>query len=313
VLADPTLELRDRNGALLISDNDWQDNGAQAAEIIAAGLAPSDPKEAAIAATLAPDAYTALLAGSGGSTGIGIVEVYDRNAPAGGGSSPTPTPGPTGTATPAPTSTPTPAPTATPTPAPPCVENFDGVTAPALPTGWTATNQGAPPDNGVKWITVTTVSDTAPNNAFVDDQNGVTDKYLVSRNIIVSSASAQLTFRNNFNTEMSSGVFWDGGVLEVSSPNINGGAFTDITDPAVGGSFVSGGYTGEIDGTASNPLAGRMAWSGNSSGYITTVANLGPNVNGQTIKLRWRMGSDLFTAAPGWRIDSLVFTGAGCP
>ena len=56
-----------------------------------------------------------------------------------------------------------------------------------------------------------------------------------------------------------------------------------------------------------------MAWSGNSSGYITTVANLGPNVNGQTIKLRWRMGSDLFTAAPGWRIDSLVFVDAGCP
>ena len=112
---------------------------------------------------------------------------------------------------------------------------------------------------------------------------------------------------------MSSGVFWDGGVLEVSSPNINGGAFTDITDLAVAGSFTAGGYTGEIDGTASNPIAGRMAWSGNSGGYITTVANLGPNVNGQTIKLRWRMGSDLFTAAPGWRIDTLVFTGASCP
>jgi hypothetical protein len=163
------------------------------------------------------------------------------------------------------------------------------------------------------WVTSTVNPDTAPEDAFVDDQNGVSDKYLISRSIIVSSASAQLTFRNNFDTEMSSGVFWDGGVLEVSSPNINGAAFTDITDPAVGGSFVSGGYTGEIDGAASNPLGGRMAWSGNSGGYITTVVNLGPNVNGQTIKLRWRMGTDLFSAAPGWRIDSLVFTGAGCP
>ena len=35
-------------------------------------------------------------------------------------------------------------------------------------------------------------------------------------------------------------------VLEVSSPNINGGAFTDITDPAVGGNFVTGGYVGVI-------------------------------------------------------------------
>jgi hypothetical protein len=241
--------------------------------------------------------------------------------------SPTPTPVPTATPsvtpTPVPTATPsvtpTPVPTATPTPTPTppqgvqCTENFDGVTAPALPAGWTATNQGAPPDNGVKWKTVTTVSDTAPNNAFVDDQNGVSDKYLVSRSIVVNSAAAQLTFRNNFNTEMSSGVFWDGGVLEVSSPSINGGAFTDITDPTAGGSFVAGGYTGEIDSTASNPLAGRLAWSGNSSGYITTVVNLGPNVNGQTIKLRWRMGSDLFSAAPGWRVDTLIFTNATCP
>ncbi|MEY2505234.1 MAG: hypothetical protein QOG27_1514, partial [Verrucomicrobiota bacterium] len=235
--------------------------------------------------------------------------------------SPTPTPVPTATPTvtptPAPTATPTvtptPVPTATPDPGVQCTQNFDGVTAPALPPGWTASNQGAPPDNGIKWITTTIVADTPPNDAFVDDQNGVSDKYLVSRSIVVSSPNAQLTFRNNFNTEMSSGVFWDGGVLEVSSPNINGGAFTDITDPVVGGSFVSGGYTGEIDSTASNPLAGRLAWSGNSGGYITTVANLGPNVNGQTIKLRWRMGTDLFSSAPGWRVDTLVFTSASCP
>jgi hypothetical protein len=162
-------------------------------------------------------------------------------------------------------------------------------------------------------MTVASVSDTAPNNAFVDDQNGVTDKYLVSKSIVVGSAGPQLTFRNNFSTEFSSGTFWDGGVLEVSSPNINGGAFTDITDPAVGGTFASGGYTGEISGLASNPIAGRMAWSGNSGGYITTAANLGQNMNGQTIKLRWRMGTDLFTGAPGWHIDTLAITGATCP
>jgi len=81
VLADPNLELRDANGVLLISDNDWQDNPVQAAEIIAAGLAPSNVREAAIAATLPPGLYTALLFGTGGGTGIGLVEVYDRGAP----------------------------------------------------------------------------------------------------------------------------------------------------------------------------------------------------------------------------------------
>ena len=42
LLADPTLELRDHNGTLLIANNDWQDNPAQAAVITAAGLAPSN-------------------------------------------------------------------------------------------------------------------------------------------------------------------------------------------------------------------------------------------------------------------------------
>jgi hypothetical protein len=79
-LANPTLELRDSNGALLASDNDWQDNPAQAAIISAAGLAPGNDLEAAIAATLPPGLYTALLAGLNNGTGIGLVEVYDRGA-----------------------------------------------------------------------------------------------------------------------------------------------------------------------------------------------------------------------------------------
>ena len=64
VLADPTLELRDTNGTLLIANNDWQDNPVQAAEITAAGLAPTNNLESAIAATLPPGLYTALLAGT---------------------------------------------------------------------------------------------------------------------------------------------------------------------------------------------------------------------------------------------------------
>jgi hypothetical protein len=80
-LANPTLELRNSNGTLLISDDDWQDNAAQAAEITAAGLAPGNDLESAIAATLPPGAYTALLAGLDDGTGVGLVEVYDNGAP----------------------------------------------------------------------------------------------------------------------------------------------------------------------------------------------------------------------------------------
>ena len=81
VLADPTLELRDNNGTLIVADNDWQDNPAQAAEITAAGLALTNARESGIAATLAPGLYTALLAGNFSGTGIGVVEIYDLGPP----------------------------------------------------------------------------------------------------------------------------------------------------------------------------------------------------------------------------------------
>jgi hypothetical protein len=80
-LADPTLELRNGNGALLASNNNWQDNPAQAAELIAAGLAPTNDLESAIATTLPAGSYTALLSGVNDGAGIGLVEVYDRGAP----------------------------------------------------------------------------------------------------------------------------------------------------------------------------------------------------------------------------------------
>jgi hypothetical protein len=191
------------------------------------------------------------------------------------------------------------------------VENWDGVTAPALPPGWVATNPD--PGDGVMWVTTTVTPETAPNDAFVADQNGISDKVLDRMGVTVTSTSPMMSFRNNFNTEMSGGIFWDGYVLEVSAPGISGGDFLDITDSHVGGSFVSGGYTGLIDGTANNPLAGRMAWSGNSGGYIDTVINMGPNLAGQTVTLRFRMGSDEAVAAPGVHIDNISITGASCP
>ena len=78
-LQDPTLELRDSNGTLLIANDNWMDNPAQASEISGAGLAPSNPDESAIAAVLAPGLYTAILSGVSNQTGVGLVEVYDRD------------------------------------------------------------------------------------------------------------------------------------------------------------------------------------------------------------------------------------------
>jgi matrixin len=78
VLADPTVQLRDANGNLIEANNDWQQS-PEAATIMADGKAPSNPKESAIARTLAPGHYTALVSGVGGTTGTALVEVYDES------------------------------------------------------------------------------------------------------------------------------------------------------------------------------------------------------------------------------------------
>ncbi len=74
-LADPFLELRNAQGTVLISNNDWQDSQKQ--ELIDTTLAPSNPKESALVTTLTPGNYTAVISGVGGTTGVGLAEVYN--------------------------------------------------------------------------------------------------------------------------------------------------------------------------------------------------------------------------------------------
>jgi hypothetical protein len=77
VLADPTLELHDSNGATLITNDDWESDAVSAANLVLFNLAPTNPKEAGIFTTLPPGTFTAILAGKNGGTGIGTVEVYN--------------------------------------------------------------------------------------------------------------------------------------------------------------------------------------------------------------------------------------------
>ena len=73
-LADPVLELHDANGTLLVSNDNWRSD--QETEIEATGLQPTNDLESAILMSLPPGSYTAVVAGSGGSTGVALVEVY---------------------------------------------------------------------------------------------------------------------------------------------------------------------------------------------------------------------------------------------
>jgi len=181
-------------------------------------------------------------------------------------------------------------------------ENFDGVTAPAFPAGWTA----APVQSGITFVTTTNTPDSGPNAAFAADPatvGGGTN--LASPAFPITVAGAIVEFRNRYDTEPG----WDGGVLEIS---IGGGPFQDII--VAGGSFVQNGYTGILGANgANNPLAGRNAWNGNSNGYITSSVRLPASAAGQNVALLFRFGADDNTVGqgpnPGWYVDNVRVIG----
>src|SRR5437773_9395230 len=191
----------------------------------------------------------------------------------------------------------------------PFSQNFDGVTAPNLPVGWTAT-QGTNLAGAPAWATSnsgspTPVADTSPNAAFTQDPSNVLDNRLDSASFTYNTAAAQLSFRQNFDLEEGSAFAAnDAGVLEIS---IGGAAFQDII--AAGGSFVTGAYNHTSISGFMNPLdSSRANWSGNSGGFITTVVNLPAAGINQPITVRWRLGSDDSGAAAGWRVDTVKVT-----
>ncbi|HEX3720013.1 MAG TPA: protease pro-enzyme activation domain-containing protein [Verrucomicrobiae bacterium] len=185
-------------------------------------------------------------------------------------------------------------------------ENFDELTATALPTNWSTSISGSQVD----WVTTAASADTPPNSAFATDATTAGVACLVSPSISILTTNAQLTFRQNYNLESASvhhfsgnvTTYYDGGVLDIQ---INDGGFEDIL--SAGGSFVNGGYVGTLYTGSGNPLAGRQAWSGNSGGWTTTTVTLPAKAVGQTIQLRWDCATDTgnSSSVAGWYVDTI--------
>jgi hypothetical protein len=106
-----------------------------------------------------------------------------------------------------------------------------------------------------------------------------------------------VTFKHRYSFEAGN---WDGGVVEVSN---DGGATWNLTP---------GGYPGFTNAGTSAPIgAGRPAFVGRNAGwpnFITTTLNLGTYAN-QTIQIRFRVGADESTGAPGWDVDDITVNG----
>lgn len=158
--------------------------------------------------------------------------------------------------------------------------------------GWTFDNiQGAATD---QWAIVNTASNSPSNSWFIADTDGPDRTHALESPVLAFGQNPSLVFSHSFDTEAD----WDGGFVEISTDN---GASWQALDPNV---YCQNGYN-SILGTNQNAyIAEQPAWSGNSNGFIETIALLDDYSN-QNVILRFVYGQDDNTNETGWWIDDI--------
>ena len=140
---------------------------------------------------------------------------------------------------------------------------------------------------------------------FGPDPAVLADQSVESPNLNVAAAgSFSFSFTHKFSFERALSTRYDGGVIEIT--NDGGTTWRDVNQFGA-----APGYNGTITTSTSNPLGGRQAFTGTNSGYPATVVstvNLGTNFAGQTVRVRFRIGTDSGGSAPGWQIDNVAFS-----
>ncbi|HIM02245.1 MAG TPA: choice-of-anchor B family protein, partial [Myxococcales bacterium] len=134
----------------------------------------------------------------------------------------------------------------------------------------------------------------AEHSWFASDPSTVSDQYLAMANPVAVSVGTELQFWHNYITEAT----YDGGVAEYS---IDGG----VTWIDLSTMITQNLYTGTISSSFSNPISGRQAYEGSSTGYIQTQADLS-SLAGQSVQIRFRMASDTSVSSTGWHVDDVV-------
>ncbi len=120
------------------------------------------------------------------------------------------------------------------------------------------------------------------------------DSYVAMANPVTLPANAYLHFAHSHGFEYPN---YDGGVVEY---NTGGSTWTDL-----GPLFIDVGYNGHIAPLQNgNPLYARAAFVSDSHGYNTSRANLS-SLATQSVKFRWRMGTDASTFNQGWWLDDV--------
>ena len=172
-------------------------------------------------------------------------------------------------------------------------EDFDSVTAPNFPSGWTVSSTGT----GAGFVTTSDTPESSPNTAFTESPATTSSTSLTSPQLFIFGSDTRLNFRHRYSLENS----WDGAVLEIK---IGDGQFVDILD--AGGQFLVGGYT-TILNPSTNILQNRFAWSGGNQGLFADASvKLPPASFRQSVQFRWVLGTNDSFGVEGWRIDNIT-------
>jgi len=141
----------------------------------------------------------------------------------------------------------------------------------------------------------------SPSHAWhVDDATEVTAAHLESAAPIPLGASSELAFWHWHDMEELGGTAWDGGAIEIS---LDSGAWQDL-----GPHITQGGYDRHIP-PGLNPLQGRDAWGGTSSGWQHVVVDLSAYA-GSSVRFRFTLGADQGNVGTweGWYVDDVSVT-----
>ena len=161
--------------------------------------------------------------------------------------------------------------------------------------------------NGNNHWSLSTNRSLSPNrSAFTAAPGSVSDRRLTSPTIAIPSnaGSAVLEFASWMDIETPDGsTCFDGAVVEVSR---NDGAFEPIANNLLTGRA----YNGRISGDYENPLQGLDAWCGASDGFELIAADLS-HYAGDSLRLRFRLGTDNTIGAEGWYIDDVAINACG--
>ncbi|MEO0321359.1 MAG: M36 family metallopeptidase [Myxococcota bacterium] len=164
------------------------------------------------------------------------------------------------------------------------------------------------------WAVVPSEAEPANGVLRALDAPGITDTAVVLPPMEVSATESfvfSFTHRYEFEADFDDEVvYWDGGVIEVSRDG--GATWNDVEIPGV----LEPGYDGQLSDRADNPLSDRRAFSGTNPSAPeadAVVLDFGSVLAGETVQLRFRVGTDQARGAPGWEIDDLTVSGVTGP